>query len=1210
MADGFVNLHLHTDFSFLDGAIKVPDLLRRVADFGQTHVATTDHGNLHAVFPLFAKAKDYGITPIAGSELYLAPGARGDKETRTPTWTTPDGKPAGGRPYYHLTVLAQNAAGWSNLSHLSSKSFSEGFYFKPRVDLELLARHSEGLVVLSGCMAGPICQALERGDVEAADKTAKWFAKKFPGRFYIEVQAHDTPGQKEMNHELRKLATRLGLPMVATNDSHFLRPEDHRTQTTLCCLSTGTTLENPTYVYDQGLWVPDAAEMRRRLPDFEDAITNTQVIAESVDFAFKQTYHVPAFPVPNPSPRPEDPAAREAVRLADEAAYLRERTIEGARARYGSPLPKEVEERLEYELGVITTSGYSGYILIVADAIAGAKSMNVPVGPGRGSAAGSLVCYAMGITEVEPLEWGLLFERFLNPDRVSMPDIDVDVGTEGRQAVVQWLRERYGAEAVGQIVTFGTMKARSAIKDAGRALGWAPGDTNRIAALIPNDPNNALTLPQAMEQVPAVIELLADSRHADLFHTAAGLEGLTRQSSVHAGGVIIAPGPLADYAPTMQVKTPSGEMGLAVQCEMIAAEKIGLLKIDILGGKTLDVIQKATGLIHERVMPDGTPDPKAVAFDPTHPDIKDSAAFGLLRRGETRGIFQFESPLATETLRNMQVDRIEDLVAANALLRPGPLDNGMHLEYIERKHGRSPVTLPHPSLDPVLQDTYGIFVYQEQIMQAARTMAGYTLAEADVLRKAVGKKDPVLIAKELGRFITQSVERGICSEAEARTVAGLMETFGRYGFNKSHAVAYSLLSYQTAYLKAHYPAEFYAALMSTYRDDRDYLMSVFAEMAIMDVPILPPDVNKSSVEFSVEKTPDGKMGVRYGLLAIRDVGTDVSGAIVAARNSGGVFSSPEDFLRRVIWSGGGGNRKTLERMAAAGALNGLGATPEQWLAGATKAARPPKVPKSNIAKGQLAMFADLPPLDETPRFVLPDAPVMDPGELLALEHQALGVYVSGHPLNDHRDLLRALNATPIMEVNTTQRSGEFTVAGIVTKVTRRVAQKSGKAFGDVRLEDTTGGIDVRIFPQVWGRVEHLLAKGALLTVTGKHDEKLEGAEDGAREMLANGVEPLDAMVTTGRVAVVVNLPPEGRTPGLMERLQQAVETHAGPAPVLVGVEGQMKRARARMSTNAAALAALRDAVGRDAVRLMVPPPDEEGSTRPTRRGAFRGQGRR
>src|ERR1041385_2102567 len=794
----FVHLHCHSEYSLLDGANRIDDLIRRAEELEQPALAITDHGNLHAAWEFQEKAKKANVKPIIGMEATVAPG---DRRARGRTGG------AGGlstKPYYHLVLLARDLTGYRNLVKLSSLAYTEGFYSKPRVDRELLAKYNEGIIVSSACLAGEVAQNLMANNLPAARETAAWYAELFKDRYYLEVQAHTSEGQTILNSKVFALAEQLGLPVVATNDSHFLRAQDHDAHDVLLCIGLGKDRNDPDRMhYDRGLYFKSAPEIASFFATRPDVLTNTLKIADEVNVPFSKTYHVPAVPLP--------------AGATSENELLTRLANEGARERYGEPLPENIQQRLDYELGVITKTGYAGYFLIVWDFIKAARDRDIPVGPGRGSAAGSLVAYALRITDVDPLKFDLLFERFLNPERVSMPDVDVDFCFERRGEVIEYVRQKYGKESVCQIVTFGTMKSRAAIKDVGRTLGFTPAETDALAKLIPNQPNFSLTVKEAVEQIGDVGKLYrTDERYRQLLDYAMALEGLSRHTGVHAAGVVIAPGPVDDYVPICTQTSKGAGSGddesvIVSQYDMNCLEHAGMLKMDFLGLTTLTVIHDALVSIEQRT--GKTLDLDAVPLD-------DEKVYQMLRAGRTTGVFQFESPLATDILRRMRCDRFGDLVASSALMRPGPLDAGMHRVYQRAQRGEEPVVYALPELESILEPTYGVITYQEQVMRIAQALAGMSLAEADVVRMAVGKKDAELLKKELGKFVERSVARGY-DRRVIEELAGQLETFGRYGFPKAHSVAYSLISYQTAWLKAHHPAELMAALLSSEIGDTD-----------------------------------------------------------------------------------------------------------------------------------------------------------------------------------------------------------------------------------------------------------------------------------------------------------------------------------------------------------------------------------------------------
>lgn len=1154
----FVHLHCHSEYSLLDGANRIDDLISRAKELEQPALAITDHGNLHAAWEFQEKARKAGLTPIVGMEAYVAPGDRRERSRPAP----------GSKPYYHLVLLARNLAGYRNLVKLSSLAYTEGFYVRPRVDRELLARHSEGIVVSSACMAGEVATHLLAGRYADARAAAEWYANLFDGRYYLEVQAHGSAGQRELNAQVFRLAEDLGLPVVATNDAHFLTPQAHPAHDVLLCIGLGKDRDDPNRMhYDEGLYFKSADEMRAVFPDRPDVLEHTLRIASETDVTFGKTYHVPSFPLPEG--------------VATENDLLVTLATAGAGERYGTPLPAHVQERLAYELGVITATGYAGYFLIVADFIKAARDRGIPVGPGRGSAAGSLVAYALRITNVCPLAFDLLFERFLNPERVSMPDVDVDFCFERRGEVIEYVRAKYGRDSVGQIVTFGTMKSRAAVKDVGRVLGFTPAETDALAKLIPNQPNFSLTVREAIAQIPDVRRLYeGDERYHRLLDFATALEGLSRHTGVHAAGVVIAPGPLDDYVPvcTQSTKGAGGggtdETVVVTQYDMTALEKAGMLKMDFLGLTTLTVIADAVASIAART---GT------VVDPDALPLDDEATYRMLRAGRTAGVFQFESPLATDVLRRMRCDRFDDLVASNALLRPGPLDSGMHHAYIRRKRGEEPVAYALPELEAILKPTYGVITYQEQVMRIAQALAGISLAEADVLRKAVGKKDAELIRKELGTFTEKAVarghDRGVITE-----LAGQIETFGRYGFNKSHSVAYSVVAYQTAWLKAHWPADFMAALLTSCIGDTDAVVKYVTEARELGLEVLPPHVNESGWKFTVV----GEGRVRFGLGAVRNVGRTAIDSVLAARAER-PFADLHDLCRRIDLRAC--NRRALEALIGAGALDGVGgAHRAQLLAALDPAMQEAGLAQEEQAVGQGSLFGDA---EAAPRAadgqrVLPAVPPMPEAERLQLEKTILGFYVSGHPLEPFRA------EAELLATHTVSRLGAWTpdpmtLAVVVTAVKRQVSRKSGQEFARLAVEDFTGAAELLVFPEKWAAIGDQVRPDIPLLVSGGYSKRDQGAE--APSFIVESVQRMAEVRAQGQFAVALDLDEAPPGSALWDDVRAVAEAHPGSSPIeLTWRDGGGQRSRwrsrsLRISAAGPVLSELRALLGDERVRL-------------------------
>jgi DNA polymerase-3 subunit alpha len=1155
----FAHLHTHSEFSLLDGANRIPELVSHVKGMGMDSLAVTDHGNLHAARSFYDEARKQGIRPILGFEAYLAFGSR--REMQKPSWA-----PA---QYSHLVLLATDRTGYHNLVKLSSIGFLEGFYRRPRIDREVLERHSGGLVCLAACLSGEVALWLRQGQYERAKETAAWFARTFgEGNFWLEIQKHGIPEEDLVAEGMLRLGAELGLGVVATNDAHYLRREDAEAHDVLLAIGTGADLDDPKRFRFTGeeSYVKSEAEMRQLFPDQPDAIAATQAVADRCEFDFEKRYFVPAFPLP--------------AGYSEDGALLRDLAERGAGARYGAPLPAAVRERLEYELGVINGAGYAGYFLIVQDFIAAARERGIPVGPGRGSAAGSLVAYALGITAVDPLRFDLLFERFLNPSRVSMPDIDVDFCFERRGEVIEYVRQRYGRDSVGQIITFGTMKARAAVKDVARVLKVPPGDADRITKLIPSGPAFSATIPEAVERVDELRELVqGDPTYRRMMSLASRIEGVSRHASVHAAGVVIAPGPLADYVPVCTAPTKGagqgadGEDAIICQYEMNALERVGMLKMDLLGLKTLTVIHDAVEMIRERS--GEAVDVEALTFD-------DPAVYELLRRGRTSGVFQFESALATETLRAMKCDRFDDLVASNALLRPGPLDAGMHLVFIRRKLGQEAVRYPHPLLEEVLAPTYGVITYQEQVMRIANLLAGFTLAEADVLRKAVGKKDQELATSEVARFVERAVAQGH-QRAVVEELGRQIVTFGRYGFNKSHSVAYSVLSYQTAWLKAHHPAEFMAALLSSEIGSTDKVVQYINEARELGLEVLPPDVNESGFKFTVV----GDRRLRFGLGAVRNVGRGVIESIIAGREAGR-YTTLADLVRRVDLRLA--NRRVLESLVAAGACDGLDGHRAQLAAGLEAVLAEALLELQEREAGQVSLFGDAALEAKPPPRPPPEVPAWPEAERLAREKELLGFFISGHPLERYRAEVE------LFGTRTTATLGEWsehtvTVAAVITAVKRQISKKTGKEYARVTLEDFHGTAEAIVFPEAWARLNQAVVPDAAVLLTGGYSPRDRG-EDRA-PFVVEGCRPLDELRQTGALALSLRWrAPRAPRPEEVRAAAALLTAHPGAAPVYIewndgnGESLRLRSRRVRVAPDEDLVRALRDLFGADAVTFV------------------------
>lgn len=1152
----FAHLHTHSEYSLLDGANRIPDLVAKVSELGMDSLAITDHGNLHAAWSFYEHAKKAGIRPILGFEAYVAFGSRHAREKSA-------GAPA---QYSHLVLLARNRTGYHNLIKLSSIGYLEGYYRRPRIDKEVLEQHREGIIGLAACLSGEVSLWLRQGNYEEARKSAEWFARVLgPDGFWLEVQDHGIPDEKVVKEGMFKLADDLGIPVVATNDAHYLERADHEAHDCLLAIGTGKDLDDPTRFrfYGQESYVKSEAEMAALFPGRADVLENTARVADLCEFDFEKRYFLPEFPLPK--------------EFSTENDMLVDLATGGAKGRYGEDLPVEVKQRLDYELDVITKTGYAGYFLIVYDFIKAAKERGIPVGPGRGSAAGSLVSYSLGITNVDPLRFDLLFERFLNPERISMPDIDVDFCYERRGEVIEYVRQRYGATSVGQIITFGTLKARAAVRDIARVLRVSPADADRIAKLIPSGPGYQLSVADAVKKVPELTHLVRqDATIERLADLAQRIEGLARHASVHAAGIVIAPGPLDEYVPVCtppQQRSNGGEDAIITQFDMIALEKVGMLKMDFLGLRTLTVIHDAVEMIKER---------HGVELDMDAVDLDDPAVYDMLREGRTGGVFQFESPLATEMLYQMRVDRFDDLVATNALVRPGPLDSGMHHVYTRRKRGEEEVRYPHPDLKEVLEPTYGVIIYQEQVMRIANVLAGYTLAEADVLRKAVGKKIQKLIEEELDRFVERAAARGY-KRMLVEDIAGQIQTFGRYGFNKSHSVAYSIISFQTAWLKAHYPAEFMAALLSSEIGDTDRVVSYINEARELSLEVLPSSVNQSGWKFTVI----GDDQIRFGLGAVRNVGRGAIESIIEGRESG-PYTSLTDFCERVDLRLC--NKRVNESLIAAGALDQLGNNRAQLTAALDHALHEAQLRQADRASGQVSLFGDAKAAAAAQPPPLPDVPAWSEAERLAKEKEVVGFFISGHPLERFREEVQLFGARTTATLGAWSEH-QVTAAVVVTLVKRRISKKTGSEYARLTLEDFHGTAEAIVFPNAWSRLSELIVPDAALLLTGGYSTRDRG-EDRA-PFIVESAQSLTDLRESGAMGVALEWSAGGGPDSQAARALKALCTaHPGPAPVFVewsdgnGVTAHLRARRTQVALDDEFLNALRELVGSERVRLV------------------------
>lgn len=1067
----FCHLHCHTQYSLLDGAARIDSLISRAVEFEMPAVAITDHGNLYGVPAFYLKAQAAGIKPIIGCEFYLTTSPMSEREDRT---------------RYHQVLLAKNLVGYRNLIKLASLSYTDGYYYKPRIDLDLLRKHSEGLIATTCCLQGHVLQTILKKGEAAALEVFKMYLDIFGDDFYIEYQDHNIADQRTCNEVLARWSEQFGVKAIATNDVHYVDESDAEAQDVLLCLQTGKDLNDPGRMrFDNNqFYLKSGDEMRFALQQglkqgsfthqsqIDAALANTVEVAEkcSLEIPLKQLL-MPNFPIP-----PEH---------ADADAYLRHLSYEGALTRYGGAIPEPVRERLNHELEVLKGMGYAGYFLIVQDFTNAARDLGVSVGPGRGSAAGSLVAYCLRITNIDPLTYDLLFERFLNPERVTMPDIDIDFDDRGRGKVIDYVVEKYGRESVCQIVTFGTMGSKSVIRDVSRVLGVPLAEADRIAKLVPDGVK--VSLESARKQVKEFGDLYdsEDENIRKLMHYATVLEGSARHTGVHAAGVIIAPGNVSDYVP-VSVQKGKGGAGdtLTTQYDGKYIEDFGLMKMDFLGLKTLTILDDALKLIKKN---------HGVDIDLDSLPLDDEATYKLFQKGDSVAIFQFESSGMREYLRQLKPSGLNDLIAMNALYRPGPMD--LIPQYIRRKHGEEEVDYPHDLLREILEPTYGLPVYQEQVMQMAQTMGGYSLGGADVLRRAMGKKDVKEMALQRATFAEGAAELGVDAQT-AEAVFAMMEKFAGYGFNKSHSAAYSVVAYHTAYLKTHYPPEYMAAVLTAEMVDSGKLAAALEATRAYGVEILPPDINTSVADFTVE---DGK--IRFGLGAIKGAGHAAIDSLVETRTEvGGQFNDLFHLVDRLDLRTVG--KKTLEVLAAAGAMDNFEGHRAQLVAAMDAAWQYAQKAQNDRLAGQSSLFggdaADT--TDFTP--ALPHTPPWGRGETLRNERDLIGFYISGHPLDEFAAEIRAFSTARLGDPDAIPDESDQTVIGLVTAVSRRTS-KSGRPMAFITLEDTSGQTEVVLFAQSLERNNHLLEVDEVVMVRGKAETK-----SGDVKMVGREIQPM------------------------------------------------------------------------------------------------------
>ena len=1087
----FVHLHVHTQYSLLDGMIRLDDLFKKAKEYAMPAMAITDHGNMFGAIDFYKQAYANGIKPIIGCELYVAPRSRFDKTTSTI-----------GEATRHLVVLVKNMQGYKNLMKLTSAAHIEGFYYRPRVDKELLKQCSEGLIASSACLHGEIASHIVRGNMDEARKSARAYQEIFgEDNFYLEIMENGIPEQKIANQGLIELSKELSIPLIATNDCHYLNADHAEAHNVLLCIQTGKTIEDNdrmSMTSDQ-FYVKSPEEMQTLFAATPEAIANTVSIAERCNLTFEfGKFYLPKFEVKNPEESLEDYLERKSVEGLNKLLPI----IMKYQKEDETAVREKYNKRLRLELEIIKKMGFAGYFLIVSDFIKHARHNDVPVGPGRGSAAGSLVAYAIRITDIDPLRYGLFFERFLNPDRITMPDIDIDFCQERRGEIIKYVTEKYGKDKVTQICTFGKMMAKGVIRDVGRALNIPYGDADRIAKLVPNVLN--ITLTEAFKMEPRFAEERKKNPQIDkMLSLAMVLEGLNRHSSIHAAGVVISDAPLVERVPLFAPKDD-----IVSQYSMKDIEAVGLTKFDFLGLKTLTVIKNALNFIKES---------HNIDIDINNLPLDDPETYQLLMKGETDGVFQLESSGMKDLLVNFKPDHIEDIIALIAAYRPGPMK--MIPEFISRKHGKTQITYELPQLESILKETYGIILYQEQVMQIANVIGGYTMAQADTLRKVMGKKQVAAMEKEKPRFLEGAKKQNI-KENKAKIIWDQMETFAEYGFNKSHSAAYSIITYQTAYLKTHYPVAFMAALLTSEKDNRDKIIKHMSNCKEMGINILPPDINESQKDFSIS----GEY-IRFGLAAVKNVGEAAIESVIAMRREAN-FTSFMDFLSRVDLRKV--NRRVIESLVKCGSFDSLGYYRRQLMECLDQAMEEAQRKQKELLSNQASIFDQLDAADASKvnggsSFQIPNLPEWDRKELLSIEKETLGFYITGHPLHGYADKLKLITNANSITLSTKRDKDAITIAGVISSLAERLTRKKD-VMCNVILEDLQGSVSIIFWADIYKKFYELLHADEPVVIHGIIDVGDESLKIIAQDVvpltkaLENPYKQVRFMIDTGKVS--------------------------------------------------------------------------------------------
>ncbi len=1110
MASEFVHLHNHSDYSLLDGAQNIDVMLETVQSLGMDSIALTEHGNMFSAIKFYKSAKNVGIKPIIGSEVYVAKGKRTKKSGQI------------GSSNNHLILLAQNYIGYKNLMKLVTYGYLDGFYYRPRIDKELLKKHSEGLIALSACLKGEIPEKLVKGNFEGAKKTALEFAEMFPNRFYLEVQNHQIPEEQINITNMIRLAREIDLPIVATNDAHYAKKEHYDAHDIHICLATGKERNDPNRMRyaTAEFYLKSQDEMYSLFKDIPGAIENSRRIADSIDLNIPlEEYHLPNFNIPKESTNknPDD--------------YLQKLCIEGLKDRYGT-ISDEIQSRFEHELSVIKKMGFAGYFLITADFVNYAKINGIPVGPGRGSAAGSIVSYALGITSIDPLKYNLLFERFLNPERVSLPDIDIDFCIERRSEVIDYIKKQYGENSVTQIITFGKMKARQVIRDVGRVMSYSFSEVDKIAKAIPDELN--ITLEDAINKNPE-LSSFAEGDYKELIQHSLILEGMNRHASTHAAGVVIAPSDLTDYVPLYK----SSQGDITSQYDMKGLEDLGLLKMDFLGLRTLTVIDKAVKLIKLR----------GIEIDIDNLQFDDPKVFELFSKGMTAGIFQFESSGMREFLKKLKPTALEDLIAMNALYRPGPMNNIN--DYIDRKYAKKKIVYPHPDLVPILKETHGIIVYQEQVMQIANEIGGFSMAEADTMRRAMGKKIVDLMKESTNKFIAGAINKGI-SKSKATEIVELIEKFAQYGFNKSHSTAYAIIAYQTAWLKTYYPAEFMSANLTSEMSNSNRVVILINECRKLGIEVGAPDINVSNVEFS----PVDEKTISFGLNAVKNVGTKTVEKIVEEREKEGNFKDIFDVCSKVDLHSL--NRKALESLIKAGAMDSLGGTRAQMFAAVDNALKYGHQIQNDAASNQVGLFDAS---QSTKNEVVIKPPLVEveewsEQESLDQEKEVLGLYLSGHPLLKYADDLEEFSNFDFSDKISLGTMEKVQIGGIIRNL-RSQYDKKNNQMAFFNLDCLGGQAEIVVFSDTYERYKHLIEENKIVFVQGKPNDRSDFAD---LKLITDQIVPLENCRELIPRRVNIRLTPESAEKIDLESLQSLAKEFRGSCSLIFHiVNGQLRQ---------------------------------------------------